>query len=130
MSAHAATRVSLARRWASVLLRAVHLVTVIGLAVEIVGAPASGGASRHLWPAAVLVSGLALFAVDFWGRPGRLLELLATSIAAKLVLVSLMIVVPTWKVPLFWAVVVWSVIFSHAPASFRHARIWRRPAPR
>ena len=130
MSAHAATRVSLARRWTSVLLRAAHLVAVIGLAAEIVSTAAAGAAPLHLWPAAVLLTGLALFTVDFWARPGRLLELLATSIAAKLVLVALMIVLPTWKVPLFWIIVVWSVIFSHAPATFRHARIWRRRTPR
>ncbi|HEY5763111.1 MAG TPA: hypothetical protein VIS73_07875 [Rhodocyclaceae bacterium] len=130
MSAHSAIRVSLARRWASVLLRAAHLVAVIGLAAEIVSATTASSTHAHLWPAAVLVTGLALFTVDFWARPGRLLELLATSIAAKLLLVALMIVLPTWKTPLFWVIIVWSVIFSHAPATFRHARIWRRRAPR
>lgn len=108
------------RRWTSVLLRAVHLVTVIGLSAGILGSPA---VHDHRWATAVVVSGLALFAVDYWGRPDRLREVSAASLLAKLALVALMIVLPDSQTALFWSVVVWSVIFAHAPASFRHARI-------
>lgn len=109
-----------ARRWSSVLLRAAHLVAVIGLSAGVWGTPAI---HDPRWTSAVVASGLALFAIDYWGRPDRLREVSAASLLAKLALVALIIVLPEWQLVLFWSVVIWSVIFAHAPASFRHARI-------
>jgi hypothetical protein len=108
------------RRWTSVLLRALHLVAVIGFSVDVLGA---AKALDHRWPVAVVVSGVVLFAVLYWGRPDRLREVSAASMFAKLALIAAMVALPDWQTPLLWCVVVWSVIFAHAPASFRHARI-------
>lgn len=120
MSAHTAAKATHMRRWTSVLLRAAHLVAVIGLAGTVL---LDAGSTGHDWALAVLISGATLFVNDYWGRPDRLLEVSAASIAAKLLLVAALALLPQWQVALFWAVVIWSVIFAHAPASFRHARI-------
>jgi hypothetical protein len=109
-----------------VLLRAAHLVAVIGFAAHFLAVDDAG--HGRVWALAILASGVALFVLDFWASPGRLLELSAVSVAVKLALVAAMVVLPQWQSPLFWAVVVWSVIFAHAPASFRHARVRLRNA--
>ena len=35
-----------------------------------------------------------------------------------------MVLWPAVHAPLFWLVVVWSAVFSHAPASFRNAPVF------
>lgn len=107
------------RRWLSVVLRGLHLVAVIHLGASVVaalpGAAESGGR-------AVLFSGLALWALDIWQKPGHLREVAGLSMFLKLALVAWMILAPELHRPLFWLIVVWSAVFSHAPASFRNAR--------
>lgn len=111
------------RRWSSVLLRAAHLVSVIGFAAHFI---ADNELAGRPWAIAVFLTGTVLFAVDFAAVPSRLFELSSASVAAKLVLVALLILAPKWQTPLFWGIVVWSVIFAHAPASFRHAKLGPR----
>ena len=108
------------RRWLSVVLRGLHLVAVIHLGASVVAdllaaAARSGGL-------AVLFSGLALWALDIWQKPGHLREVAGLSMFLKLALVAGMILTPELHRPLFWLIVVWSAVFSHAPASFRNAR--------
>ena len=110
-----------ALRWLSVLLRSLHLVAVICLGAEVLGAP------LHQQSSGVLLSGLAMFALDLWNKPRMLLEWSGVALALKLCVIALMALYEPLRMPLFWAVVVWSVIFAHAPASFRHAS-WRRVA--
>ena len=73
----------------------------------------------------LLATGGALFALDLWVFPGHLFELSALSVLVKLVLVALMAVDSAWQLPLFWIVVLWSGVFSHAPATLRHLRYTR-----
>ena len=77
------------------------------------------------WPIVLLATGGALFALDLWVFPGHLFELSALSVLVKLVLVALMAVDSAWQLPLFWIVVLWSGVFSHAPATLRHLRYTR-----
>lgn len=121
-AAHGGSRMPARRRWLSVLLRTAHVVAVIGFAAQFLG----GNAHPTAWAMAVLGTGLALFAHDISSAPTRLYEISSASVLAKLALVAAMGLLPAWQTPLFWAVVVWSVIFAHAPASFRHARLRRR----
>lgn len=116
---HGAGQMPAWRRWLSVLLRAAHLVAVIGFAAKFL----SGNPHPPDWVIAVLLTGVVLFAHDISAAPKRLFELAAASVLAKLALIAAMLLFPAWQTPLFWAVVVWSVIFAHAPASFRHARV-------
>ena len=108
------------RRWASVVLRGAHLIAVISFAATLlreppVALPEYGGI-------AVLISGVLVWLLDLWHRPDHLTEGAGLSMLAKLVLVAAMIVWPEQRVPLFWIIVAWSAIFSHAPRSFRNAR--------
>lgn len=108
------------RRWASVGLRGLHLVTVIGLGAAVLGAPLSAGTQAL----AVLLSGLAMTAVDFWGDTRLFRDRSGQALLLKLLLVGVMAVSASLREPLFWLIVVWSAIFAHAPASFRHAPWW------
>jgi hypothetical protein len=110
-----------ALRWLNVALRALHLATVIGLGAALLGAPLS----LHRQAIGVLLTGLAMFALDLQGKPRMLLEWSGASMLIKLALVAWMALDAELRLPLFWAVLIWSAIFAHAPASFRHARWWR-----
>lgn len=107
-------------RWLSVVLRGLHLATVIGLGAALLGAPLDGG---HL-ALGVLASGAAMMALDIWSKPRMLAEWSGAALLIKLALVAWMAVDWQARLPLFWVLVLWSAVFAHAPASFRHAP-WR-----
>ncbi len=112
------------RRWLSVVLRGVHLVAVIQFSAIVLHAvpdaqfPHAG--------IAVLVSGILVWLLDLWYRPSHLLEGAGLSMLLKLALLAGMIVAPSLRVPLFWIIVAWSAVFSHAPSSFRNARLGKK----
>jgi hypothetical protein len=109
------------RRWLNVVLRCVHLVVVIWLGACMMGAPFAASARvAHAW---VFFSGVAMFAVDLWHHPGHLRERAGAAMVIKLALVAAMAILPDHALTLFWVVVVGSALISHAPASFRHARV-------
>jgi hypothetical protein len=107
------------RRWAGVILRSVHLVAVIALGAGLLGAPIAVGNAAT----AVLFSGLAMFGLDIWSKPGHLHELSGVSMLLKLALVLWMAVDATQRTTLFWLVVAGSALVAHAPARFRHAQV-------
>lgn len=108
------------RRWLSVVLRGVHLAAVIAFGAVLLGAPHVPLADHA--GNAVLLSGVLLWLLDLWHRPGHLVEGAGVSMLLKLALLAGMVAAPQWREPLFWIVVVWSAVFSHAPASFRNVR--------
>jgi hypothetical protein len=108
-------------RWLTVLLRGVHIVAVVLLGAAAFGSPRF---DPHTAGMAVLVTGLAIWALDIWSKPQHLLQWAGLSMFIKLALVALMLLAPALYEPLFWIVVVWSVLFSHAPASFRNAPVF------
>ena len=109
------------RRWASVVLRGAHLIAVISFAATLLHEPPAPLPEHD--GVAVLISGVLVWLLDLWHRPAHLLEGAGLSMLAKLVLVAAMIAWPEQRVPLFWIIVAWSAIFSHAPRSFRNARL-------
>ncbi|RMG35012.1 MAG: hypothetical protein D6720_07920 [Gammaproteobacteria bacterium] len=109
----------LLRRWLDVLLRGLHLLTIVVLGAALLGAPLELRAAIL----AMLGSGVTLFAIQFWGRPDLFLQWSGLSLLIKLGLVALMLVMPGTAQPLFWGILIWSVIFAHAPATFRHRRL-------
>ncbi len=118
-------RSDLLRRWLSVLLRGLHLVTVIGLGAALLGAPVDNAGGIDRLAAAVAASGVAMFALDLWRKPRHLFEVAGVSVLFKLLLVGGMMVDGAPRLMMFWLIVVWSALFSHAPASLRHARFFR-----
>ncbi|MCB1956669.1 MAG: hypothetical protein KDG55_13390 [Rhodocyclaceae bacterium] len=107
-------------RWLGIALRAMHTASVILLGSALLNDHPAGSAV-----AAVLGTGGALFALDLWNFPRHIFELSALAVLVKLLLVALMPFEPAWQVPLFWIIVLWSGVFSHAPATLRHLRITR-----
>jgi len=105
-------------RWLGIVLRALHLASVI-----LLGAALMAEHQTATPIDAVMISGIALFALDTWSYPGHLFEVAGVSVVLKLILIAAMAIDPAWQLPLFWVVVVWSVLFSHAPASLRHHRL-------
>lgn len=120
MNPHGQQRVSTGLRWLNVVLRGLHLATVIGLGAAILGAPLS----LHWQAMGVLATGLAMLSLDLWTKPRMAQEWSGAALVIKLTVVAWMAVDAESRLPLFWALVVWSVIFAHAPAAFRHA-LWR-----
>lgn len=111
----------LTRRWLSVFLRALHLPAVIGLGAVLHGAVI--GLPIELWTIAVLVTGSAMYGLDLLNRLDYWREVAGIGIVVKLGLVAVMLLNEPLRLPIFWFIVFWSAVFSHAPASFRHRRI-------
>lgn len=113
-------------RWLNVGLRGLHLAAVILLAATLLGAPPPAGLPGGFAPLAVLATGVVIFGLDLWVYPGHLFEASGASVVIKLALVAWMAIDAAARLPLFWVVVFWSTLFSHAPASLRHVRLRRR----
>lgn len=110
------------KRWLVNLLRAVHLIGVVGL-----GAGVLTELPEARWLAfglTALASGLAILVLDAWSRPGYFREYVGLAMAGKLVLLGVLLAWPAQRAVLFWLILVLSVLFAHAPASVRHAA-WR-----
>lgn len=109
------------KRWLVNCLRAIHLVGVVGLGAGVLGEIA---AARWLaFGALTLISGLSILALDAWSRPGYLRENVGLAMVGKLLLLGALLAWPAQRAPLFWLILVFSVLFAHAPASLRHA-VW------
>lgn len=107
------------KRWLVNLLRAIHLVGVVGL-----GAGVLGDIPEARWIGfglTALVSGLAILALDAWSRSGYFREYVGLAMAGKLILLGILLAWPAQRAVLFWLILVFSVMFAHAPASVRHA---------
>jgi hypothetical protein len=113
-------------RWFSIGLRAVHMAAVVLLGAAIMGAPSRIPLS--VTGSVLLASGIAKLALELWKSPEHLREFAGAGMLAKLTLVAWMLVDPLHAESVFWTVVLWSVVFAHAPATFRHRRVrwpWR-----
>ena len=109
------------KRWLVNLLRAIHLVGVVGL-----GAGVLGDIPEARWlgfGGVALASGLVILALDAWSRPAYFREYVGLAMAGKLVLLGVLLAWPAQRAMLFWLILVFSVMFAHAPASVRHA-VW------
>jgi hypothetical protein len=101
-----------------VLLRAAHLAGVVGVGA---GLLAAGGAAAGFVYLMVL-SGVAMAMLDAWSRRRWLRELAGLSMLVKFALLG-WFAADARRPLLFWLILVFSVIFAHAPASFRHRRL-------
>lgn len=108
------------RRWLGVLLRAAHLAGVVG-----VGAGLLAGTQAHGFLILMVASGVAMAALDAWSNALWLKEFAGLSLLVKFVLIGIFVVDEAARPALFWLILVFSVVFAHAPASFRHRRVSR-----
>jgi hypothetical protein len=108
------------RRLTVNLLRAVHLVALAGFAAAVLAA----GPHGWRWAIVLLASGAVMMALDAWSEPGYLRQLLGVAMLLKLALVAAMIVWHDAQQALFWLLIVYSALLSHAPARIRHWRVF------
>lgn len=119
-------RLPIGWRWLGICLRAVHLAAVVLLGTAVLGA--APRLPIGITGGALLVSGLVLLGLETWKTPRYLMQLAGAGMLAKLVLIAWMVVDVERAELAFWLVTLGSVVFAHAPASFRHRRVdalWR-----
>ncbi len=110
------------RRWLVVLLRAAHLVGLVGTgAILIAGLPF---AVQTPFVTLLVASGLAMMAIDLWVAPARFAEVAGLAILLKLALLLCLAYATAARMPIFWGILIFSAIIAHAPASVRHRRIF------
>lgn len=113
------------------LLRALHLVGVVGSGAAILGAlPVD---AMRFYAILLVVAGLGMVALDRWANPEYFLHINGMAILVKLCLVSAIIWLGGFVEALFWFVLIGSVLLAHAPGRWRHRRVlpakaglWRR----
>lgn len=111
------------RRWLVVALRAGHIAGVVGVGS---GLLAGGLPAAEQFVLLLVLSGIGMAALDAWSNPNWLMEYAGLSLLAKFVLLGWFLVDAAARPALFWVILVFSVVFAHAPARFRHCRIGRR----
>jgi hypothetical protein len=108
-------------RWFGIGARAVHMAAVVLLGATVLGA--APRISMTATGALLLASGIALLALETWKTPDHLRQFAGAGMVAKLMAVVWMLFDPARGEVAFWLIVLWSVVFAHAPASFRHRRV-------
>lgn len=101
--------------------RAVHIAGLAGVSAAVLG-----GGSGHdgLFFALLAGSGFSIAAIDGWSSPAHFRQVNGLAVILKLVLVGLMLAWDAARLPLFWVILVYSVLISHAPGRIRHRRVF------
>lgn len=107
------------RRWLVVFLRAAHLAGVVGVGAGLLSGTAAAGPFTGM----LVISGLLMAALDAWSNPVWLREFAGLSLLVKLALLLWFAADEAARPALFWTILVFSTLFSHAPASFRHRQL-------
>jgi hypothetical protein len=111
------------RRWLVVFLRAGHIAGVVGVGAGLLGGAAVPATGFVLL---MVLSGVAMALLDAWSNSTWLAELAGVSLLVKFGLLGWFLADAAARPVLFWLILVFSVIFAHAPASFRHRRLGRQ----
>jgi len=113
------------RRWLIVGLRVVHLIGMVGAGAALIhGLPL---AAQLPWVLALMISGVAMLAIDLWTTPGYLSEMAGGAMLVKIALLFWFVIAPPQQMMLFWAILVLSAVIAHAPAWMRHRRLFSPP---
>lgn len=106
------------------LLRVAHLVGIVGSGAVLLGAKPLAGSEAY---AMVLVgSGLGILLLDRWTNPDYLRQVSGLGILLKISLLAVTVLLTGLVEPVFWAVLVGSVLLTHAPRRVRHRQILPR----
>ena len=106
------------QRWVNIALRTLHLIGIAGLGGGFFYA--SEGDSWRTFLDLTLWSGAGLTAIAVWNDGVWLVQLRGQAILLKLLLLGLMPLLPSLRLPLFLAILVISGVMAHAPASVRY----------
>lgn len=82
-------------------------------------------AGAELYLVALIGSGLAMLLLDLWSAPSHLTEVAGAAMFLKLLLLGWLTTDTPARLPLFWAILVFSAVIAHAPARLRHRRLLR-----
>jgi hypothetical protein len=116
------------RRWLINGLRALHLVGVVG-----VGAGVLGGLPAPAWQGYAWLlggSGIGILALDRWSNSAYLYQVNGLSILGKLAVLVLFLLVPESREAVFWVILLFSVLLTHAPGQLRHRVVCPSRKPR
>ena len=104
------------------LLRALHLIGVVGLGASVLG----GGPEQacDAYCLLVLLSGAAILALDVWSSLAYVLQIKGMGMAVKLGMVLWMVLDAGHRVELFWVVVALSSLLTHASGRLRGYSPW------
>lgn len=104
------------------LLRALHLVGVVGLGAAALGfRPVSETAA---FVGILIASGVLIAALDRWANPSYFVQLNGLTVLFKVLLLAGVGMLAGFNAPLFWAVLVGSVLVAHAPRRLRHRKVF------
>ncbi len=104
------------------LLRALHLVGVVGLGAAALGVrPVS---ETTAFAGILMASGILIAALDRWVNPDYFLQLNGLTVLLKVLLLAGVAMLAGFDAVLFWAVLVGSVLMAHAPRALRHRKMF------
>lgn len=106
------------------LLRVFHVIGVVGSGAVLLGAQPL--AESYLYALLLVVSGTSIVLLDGWSNPEYFRQVSGLAILLKVLLLTLAIWLAGLMPAIFWAVLVGSVLLSHAPRRLRHRRLWPR----
>jgi len=104
-------------------LRALHIVGVVGCGAALFGVRPS--AETEAYALLLIASGTGIVLLDLWANPEYFRQLSGLAIILKLLLLTASIWLVGIQAAIFWAVLVGSVLLSHAPKRWRHWRVTR-----
>ncbi len=110
------------RRLLLSLLRVLHIIGLAGLSAALLGDGVRFNAA--VWGPLMAGSGLAIVMLDRWSDPAYFHQVKGLVALLKLALVVVLALVEPLRLPLFWGLLVFSVLMAHAPGSIRHRRVW------
>lgn len=104
------------------LLRALHLVGVVGLGVAALGVrPAS---EMAVFAGILAASGVFIAALDCWANSAYFFQMNGLVVLLKVLLLAAVTMLAGFSAVLFWAVLVGSVLMAHAPRRLRHRKLF------
>ena len=104
------------------LLRALHLVGVIGLGAAVLGVRPATETAAYV---GVLVgAGIAIAALDRWANPAYFSQANGLAVLFKVLLLGAVAMLAGFDGILFWTVLVGSVLIAHAPRRVRHRKLF------
>ena len=104
------------------LLRALHLVGVVGLGAAALGVrPVS---ETTAFAGILIASGVLIAALDRWVNPAYFFQLNGLAVLLKVLLLAGVAMLAGFNSVFFWSVLVGSVLVAHAPRGIRHRKMF------
>ena len=103
-------------------LRALHLIGVVGTGAAVLDA--SGNSMASWYVGLLFASGILIAALDRWADPAYFNQLNGQLVLLKLVVLCVVGWLAGISAMLFWLVLVGSAMMTHAPSRLRHRKLF------